>query len=151
MKPQIATTTEQSQRLIACGVNPDSADMAWKEDLTSIRLEVLNHPWIENLRNLHYSPAWSLPALLDSVLPKHLDDFPFTKWRPPFIEDEIWEMDSPSVLNGDVKLYSNGTYWIVDYDWDGFSGTLPQSESPIEAVVLAIELLHANGYTLNTK
>ena len=29
MKHQISTTPEQSQRLIACGVNPDSADMCY--------------------------------------------------------------------------------------------------------------------------
>ena len=148
MKHQIATTTSQSKRLIACGVDPNTADMTinYYSDVCEL-----------NATPFHYgcftgkdTPAWSLSALLE-LLPKHLDDFPQTKWRPPFLEDEIWEMDNEGVLNGDVKLYSNGTNWIVDYDWDGFSGTLPQSESPIEAVVLAIELLHANGYILNTK
>ena len=144
MKLQIATNPEQSRRLIACGVNPDSADMLLYNNALSVQVRGLGKT--PNCA----TPAWSLSALLE-LLPKHLDDFPLTKWRPPFIENEIWEMDSPGVLNGDVKLYSTGRYWIVDYDWDGFSGTLPQSESPIEAVVLAIELLHTNGYTLNTK
>ena len=171
MKHQIATNPDQSQRLIACSVNPDSADMCylyWDESGDQLSrdeyLEIFNDSFLDGRVELvpkdfadydhSYetdSPAWSLSALLNSVLPKHLDDFPLTKWYPPFIEDEIWEMDIPNVLNGDVKLYSNGTKWIVDYDWDGFNGTLPQSENPIEAVVLAIELLHANGYTLNTK
>lgn len=153
MKTNIATTPEQSQRLIACGVNPNTCDLAWQVPITlsqkrkGDRILIFRNP----NRELHNSdiPAWSLSALLDSVLPKHLEDFPLTKWRPPFLEDEIWEMDNEGVLNGDVKLYSNGSKWIVDYDWDGFSGTLPQSENPIEAVVLAIELLHANGYKLN--
>lgn len=144
MKNQIATTIEQSQRLIACGVNPDTADMMHTPHST-LSTESYN----SLLKDRNYIPAWSLSALIDSVLPKHLDDFPFTKWRPPFLEDEIWDMESPSVLNGDVKLYFSDPKWIVDYDWDGFSGTLPQSEDPIEAVVLAIELLHTNGYKLN--
>lgn len=159
MKHQIATDPEQSRRLIACGVDPDSADMYLSinlndgENYGKYSIHILGEDMrtideIMQARDL--SPAWSLSALLE-LLPKHLDDFPLTKWYPPFIEDEIWEMDIPNVLNGDVKLYSNGTKWIVDYDWDGFNGTLPQSENPIEAVVLAIELLHSNGYTLNTK
>lgn len=81
MDKQIATTPEQSQRLIACGVNPDTADMVWKEDLTSIHLEVLNHPWIENLRNLHYSPAWSLAALFALLPPTIPTDDKDTKYQ----------------------------------------------------------------------
>ena len=105
---------------------------------------------IRNLREniaSDYRPAWSLSALLTKVLPKHLDNFPLAKWYPPFSR-EIWEMDSESVLNGDVKLYSYSSMWIVDYDY-GFLGTLPQSNNPIEAVILAVELLHANGFKLN--
>ena len=147
MKHQIATTPEQSKRLLACGVDPNTADMSHEPYGMPQEQPTLSvgSPFLVGATH-----AWSLSALLE-LLPKHLDDFPLTKWYPPFIEDEIWEMDIPNVLNGDVKLYSNGTKWIVDYDWDGFNGTLPQSENPIEAVVLAIELLHANGYTLNTK
>ena len=147
MKPQIATTPEQSKRLIACGLNQNMADMTLSFCNDNF-YELMATPFHYGCFNEKDAPAWSLSALLE-LLPKHLDDFPQTKWRPPFLEDEIWEMDNEGVLNGDVKLYSNGTNWIVDYDWDGFSGTLPQSESPIEAVVLAIELLHANGYSLN--
>lgn len=136
----VATTPKQSARLTACGVDPLTADMVY---LPYGTLSVTS--FSNGLDERQCTPAWSLSALLN-LLPKHLDDFPFTKWRPPFIDDEIWEMDSEETLNGDVKLYSNGTNWIVDYDWDGFTGTSPQSENPIEAVVLAIELLHANGY-----
>lgn len=80
MTTQIATTPEQSARLQACGVDLSTADMAWKEDLTSIRLQVLNHPWIENLRNLHYSPAWSFSALL-ALIPRCLHSPMGTEYR----------------------------------------------------------------------
>lgn len=159
MKHQIATNPQQSKRLLACGVDPNTADMYLSinmcpgENYGKYSTRVLGEDLLtlsEILRSIDYAPAWSLSALL-KLLPKHLDDFSQTKWRPPFLEDEIWDMDNEGVLNGDAKLYSNGTNWIVDYDWDGFLGTLPQSENPIEAVVLAIELLHANGYTPNTK
>lgn len=133
MNTQIATTIEQSQRLIACGVNPDSADMAWKEDLTSIRLEVLNHPWIENLRNLHYSPAWSLSALLE-LLPRKINDH---------------DLETTPVLS--PSRYSKG--WIIEYIDGDVSDTLHSFRgfSLIEGCVLMIEWLTANGYTLNTK
>lgn len=144
MKTNIATTREQSARLLQCGVSADTADMARYEDD-----EVPMMPWDWTTGSYGGTfPAWSLSALF-GLLPKHLDDFPYTKWIPPFLEGEIWDMDYPSVLNGDLKLYSNGTNWIVNYDWDGFLGTCPQSENPIEACVLAIELLTANGYKLN--
>lgn len=138
----IATTRKQSQRLLACGVSADTADMH-----ISNYNELWASPYKDNQRKDEkgFAPAWSLNCLLE-ILPKHLDNFPFTKWYPPFLEDEIWEMDHPGELDGDVQLYCNGTTWIVDYDWNGFTGHLPQSQNPIEAVILAIELLHANGY-----
>ena len=132
MKPQIATTIDQSQCLIACGVNPDSADMAWKEDLTSIRLEVLNHPWIENLQNLHYSPAWSLSALLELM--------------PSPIYDEHRKQFTFRLLPT-----CGNKAWVCEYD--GHSTCLYQSNGAesIEAVVRMIETLMFHGYTLNTK
>lgn len=90
-----------------------------------------------------------LSALL-GLLPKSLEDFPFTKRYAPFQDGwEISDKDDENCLNGEVKMYFSDGKWIVDYDWDGFTGRLPQSENPIEAVVLALELLAANGYKLN--
>ena len=131
MKHQIATNPEQSQRLIACGVNPHSADMAWKEDLTSIRLEVLNHPWIENLRNLHYSPAWSLSALL-ALVP----------------QDLMWQG-----LYYRFVMGANENRWEIEYNDLSVINNLHRviADTPIEACVQMIEWLTANGYTLNTK
>ena len=159
MKHQIATNPTQSKRLLACGVDPNTADMYLSinmcpgENYGKYSTRVLGEDLLtlsEILRSIDHEPAWSLPALFE-LLPKHLDDFPQTYWRPPFLEDEIWEMDNEGVLNGDVNLYFNGKIWTVDFDWDAFSGMPPQSKNPIEAVVLAIELLYANGYTFNTK
>lgn len=147
MKTTIATAKEQSGRLIACGVSIDTADMMFTPHNT-LSIE----PYKSVLKNRDYSPAWSLNRLLD-ILPKHLDSFPMTKWYSPFIEEydkiEAVEMGEPSVLDGDVKLCFCGRTWAVDYDWDGFMGYIPQSENPIEAIVLAIELLHENGYKFN--
>lgn len=150
MKTTIATTKEQSGRLIACGMSADTADMIGVEP----DYDYICEPWslMQGQDTRGYFPAWSLSRLLD-ILPKHLDSFPMTKWYSPFIEEydkiEAVEMGEPSVLDGDVKLCFCGRTWAVDYDWDGFMGYIPQSENPIEAVVLAIELLHANGYKFN--
>lgn len=147
MKANISTTKEQSDRLIACGISSETADMV------ETRLgNLLNRTQDFPINETKETPAWSLSRLLD-ILPKHLDSFPMTKWYSPFIDEydkiEAVEMDTPSVLDGDVKLCFCGKTWAVDYDWDGFMGYIPQSENPIEAVVLAIELLHANGYKFN--
>lgn len=155
MTTTIATTREQSGRLIACGVLIGTADMVWSyfesDGEKYEQLCVMDESAYE-VASLNPTPAWSLNRLLD-ILPKHIDSFPMTKWYPPFIDEydeiEAVEMDTPSVLDGDVKLCFCGKTWAVDYDWDGFMGYLPQSESPIEAVVIAIELLHANGYKFN--
>lgn len=151
----IATTKEQSGRLIACGVSVDTAGMVWTRFESDVekyeQLGVMNESAYE-VASLNPTPAWSLSRLLD-ILPKHLDSFPMTKWYSPFIDEydeiEAIELDTPSVLDGNVKLCFYGKTCAVDYSWDGFMGYLPQSESPIEAVVLAIELLHANGYKFN--
>ncbi len=142
MERQIATTREQSDRLLKCGLSAESADMVYDE---ATGLEVNAGKTIQS----GYSPAFSLSALL-SLLPKELDDFPFTKWYEPFQNGwEICDKEDESTINGEVKLYFSNGYWIVDYDWDGFTGRLPQSDNPVEACVLAIELLTANGYKLN--
>lgn len=143
----ISTTQEQSARLLQCGVSADTADMSIDIDTEHIYL----YPYNERVDKPHETPAWSLSALLSNVLPKHLDDFPFTQWIQPFSDGEICEIEGNDerVLNGDVKLSYEETAWIVDYDWDGFTGVLPNSDNPIEACVRAIELLYANGYKFN--
>lgn len=149
MKTKIATNKEQGARLLQCGVPAESADMIGVEPDYGYECE----PWssMQGQDARGYFPAWSLSALLTKVLPKHLDDFPFTKWIVPFSDGEICEIEDNDerVLNGDVKLSCDGTAWIVDYDWDGFTGVLPNSDNPIEACVRAVELLYANGYKFN--
>ena len=166
-KQQIATTIDQYKRLRAAGVNPATADMCyiffdkggeqisleeWLECAGEIdRGESYLIPKDFGMYDHSYSdecPAWSLSALLN-LLPKRLEGFPLNVQYHPFAEGfEAEELDvyQAKEIDGDVKLYNNGINWIVDYDWDGFSGTLPQDKSPVEAVVLAIELLALNGY-----
>lgn len=149
----IATTQDQSQRLLACGVSADTADMCWYKAKSPNRE---GYSWMLIAENYlkrritdEFTPAWSLSRLLE-LLPKELNDFLFTKWYEPFQDGwDISDKESECTINGEVKLYFSGKTWAVDYDWDGFKGRLPQSDDPIEACVLAIELLTANGYKLN--
>lgn len=155
MKTEIATTASQSQRLLACGVSADTADMCWYKakspNKEGYSWMLISKNYLKRHSSDEFVPAWSLSALLTNVLPKHLDDFPFTQWIEPLSGGEICEIEDNEecVLNGDVKLSYEETAWIVDYDWDGFTGVLPNSDNPIEACVRAIELLYANGYKLN--
>lgn len=158
METNISTTRSQSERLLRCGVSAATADMRrTKNSPEAIPCNCIDSEWLLasetnsielDLCGLSLSHAWSLNALLE-LLPKRLDGFPFTKWIQSDYLGEICELNSEGVINGDVKLYHNGSKWIVDYDWDGFLGVLPQSESPIEACVRAIELLYVNGYNFN--
>lgn len=148
----IATDKSQSQRLLECGVSADTADMCWtrfeSDGEKYEQLSVMDES-IYKFASLSPIPAWSLSALL-GLLPKELNDFPFTKWYEPFQDGwDISGKESECTINGEVKLYFSGKTWAVDYDWDGFKGRLPQSDNPIKACVLAIELLRANGYKFN--
>lgn len=147
MKTNIATDYSQSQRLLRCGVSADTADMIGIEPNYGYECE----PWssMQGHDTRGYFPAWSLSKML-GLLPKELNDFPFTKWYEPFQDGwDISDKESECTINGEVKLYFSDKTWAVDYDWDGFKGRLPQSDNPIEACVLVIELLRANGYKFN--
>ena len=122
MTTNIATTKEQSVRLLQCGVDPETADMTFTPHNT-----LSADPYKEALKDRGYFPTWSLSALLELV-PKTLPNgFKFN------IEFEHGDTSEP--------------WWITYADeryWQCFS-----DKSPIEACVQAIEWLTANNYKLN--
>lgn len=148
MKTNIATDRSQSDRLLRCGVSADTADMARYEDDS---VPMMPWDWTTGSYGGTF-PAWSLSALL-GLLPKTIGDFWMTKWYVPNVDGfEIDDMGEPYQLSGDFQLlHIGGGNYQVEYDWDGFRGKLPQSDNPIEACVLAIGLLTANGYKLDEK
>lgn len=143
-KQTIATTKEQSTRLLRCGVSADTADMCW----LTILCPVDDKPWGDpRLSTLPYSeakdiyggdyiePAWSLSALLSDVLPCDISDNEidyslFLQRRLSADNTPMWEL----------------SYYNLEYD-----ATLLFVEvaDPIEACVLMAEKLVANGYKLN--
>lgn len=151
MKTQLATTQDQSARLLQCGVSAETADMCYDSGALSL-MDYGSAVHERDSRREKYAvaPAWSLSALL-GLLPKTIGDFWMTKWFVPNVDGfEIDDMENPYLLSGDFQLlHIGGGNYQVEYDWDGFRGKLPQSDNPIESCVLAIELLTANGYKLN--
>lgn len=76
MKTNLATTQNQSQRLLRCGVSTDTADMSWNKARAANRD---GYSWMlfsENFLKPYNSdrciPAWSLSNLL-GLLPKEID------------------------------------------------------------------------------
>ena len=60
---QICTTKEQSERLLALGLNPDTADMGLVGDIPII----LNTIW-KNVDPIFETPAWSLHRLMTLLM-----------------------------------------------------------------------------------
>lgn len=85
LSTQIATTREQSERLLAMGVNPETADMSWKEIPTAESFangtewtDESDYEWIlltDNLSEAEH-PAWSLSRLI-SMLPPFISGMKF--------------------------------------------------------------------------
>ena len=138
MKHQIATTPEQSKRLLACGVDPNTADMSHEPYGMPQEQPTLSvgSPFLVGATH-----AWSLSALLE-LLP--------TSLTSAMGNEYMLELSKLRMHNAwEIQWYNGRERWRTkDKDkkyhklWD---------ESPIEACVKAIEWLTANGYTLNTK
>ena len=139
MKHQIATNPDQSNRLLACGVNPDSADMFYTNYRTkpNDKMPIVKTAPLGIRKDL--IPAWSLSALL-SLLPTE-------------IKEEISRFDEIQTYGLLIYPYMQG--WQIDYQYceDDECHCLKcvHGSDLIEACVKAIEWLTANGYTLNTK
>ena len=143
MTTNIATTKEQSARLLQCGVDPETADMSWR----TILCPSDNEPWGDpQLLVLPYSaakdiyasdyvePAWSLSALL-GLLPKEIydesdDSFYFSLAKELPLTNEYCATYLPCWDKGDALVRKH-------------------DNDPIEACVRLIEWLTANNYKLN--
>lgn len=126
MKTNIATTQDQSQRLLRCGVSADTADMARYVDDS-----VPMMPWDWTMGSYGGTfPAWSLSALL-GLLP---DIITYGGYQ--------WGMFM-------TKL-SKDCVCISYARWDNFNSTIGHlSGDSIEVCVKAIEWLTENNYKLN--
>lgn len=138
MTTNIATTKEQSARLLQCGVDPDTADMVWthfeSDGEQYERLDVMSEDAYE-VSSLKPIPAWSLSALL-GLLPHIIE-----------VDDDNEHYFSLAQDYPASEDYS-AVYlecWSVDHD----AIVRKRDKSPIEACVQLIEWLSANNYKLN--
>lgn len=63
---QIATTIEQSKRLLDAGLDPESADMRW-ETFPGLVPHLCYQPDVMPLIAPKVTPAWSLSRLIDLI------------------------------------------------------------------------------------
>ena len=132
MTPNIATTKEQSARLLQCGVDPKTADMI-ETRLGNLLNRTQDFPVDETKETL----VWSLSALL-GLLPKEIkvDESPY---------DEVQKYG--------LLIYPFMGGWQIDYQYciDDECHNLMciYSTDIIEVCVQAIEWLTANNYKLN--
>lgn len=125
MKHQIATDSNQSKRLLACGVDPNTADMLLYNNALTVQVRGLGK--IPDCA----TPAWSLSQLL-TMLPK----------------DMMWQGLYYRLVMGPFEYG-----WEIEYNDLSVTNNLHRvkAENLIEAVVQMIEWLTANEYKLNEK
>lgn len=129
MKTNIATTKDQSQRLLRCGVSADMADMMFTPHNT-----LSTEPYKETLKDRGYIPAWSLSALL-GLIPHIIEVY----------DDGDYYFSLAQEFPASEDYHAAYKYcWADD---DAFVGR--RSSCPIEACVQLIEWLTSNGYKLN--
>lgn len=139
MTTNIATDKDQSARLLRCGVSADTADMFYKQrivmaeqDSMKLILFARNELTVGDVPSY---PAWSLSALL-GLLPPSITDgngtyFQLQLTAYPHEEDCYkWSL----------------SYYSMDAE---ISLSYVEAPDPIEACVLMVEKLTANGYKLN--
>lgn len=160
MTTNIATTKEQSARLLQCGVSAESADMHWHGAIVprggsltsppepSEEWDLFNTPyWLipEEKAKLmkdynEIIPAWSLSTLL-SFLPKEIDIDGYAYRISIYFENP----DEPVI----------GNQWCLYYKPKKHNEKSRIDDVPmyaldlIECAVLMIEWLTANNYKLN--
>lgn len=96
-KSQICTTREQSKRLLALGLKPETADMMPGPNGHPMCTPCMAETCV-SFRN-HCTPAWSLGRLLE-MMPK-----------------SIGQVNRP---NADLDVNSDGLYWFITYKELGY-------------------------------
>lgn len=139
MERQIATTHEQSDRLLKCGVPAYAADMTLSYCKGGF-YELMATPFHYGCFNEEDAPAWSLGCLLE-LLPKEIeiDGYPYR------ISIYFENPDEPVI----------GNQWCLYYkpkkhnDKSRIDDVPMYAPDLIECAVLMVEWLSANGYALN--
>jgi hypothetical protein len=123
LKSQIATTREQSGKLLALGLKPETADMCYNGYFESLPLEINRNNAIQDKK---YIPAWTLARLLE-LMPKSLE-----------------QTNRP---NADLCINSDRMYWFVTYEEFGYDVKHQEmSKDLFSALIFMIAWIVDNGY-----
>ena len=120
------TSIEQSKRLIACGVSPDSADL-YKQIYKENYIFIADH-FADDEKGVY--PIWSVAALLKLIPKEYTDDNGY----------DYYFSISQSRFWGDEYVVS----YIPCYD-DGESAIETSDKELVEAIVQFIEKLKTDG------
>ena len=152
MTTNIATTREQSARLLQCGVDPETADMCYQfigECFNNTDNPICSTPKEQYATvsgygfgdyRIHITPAWSLSTLL-GLLPKEIaiDGYAYRI-------SIYFENPDESVIGNQWCLY----YKPKKHNEKSRIDDVPRyAPDLIECAVLMIEWLTANNYKLN--
>lgn len=122
----IASTKDQSKRLLRCGVSADTADMCWyiesgEINIEKLRLdtELIGCSYDDPKRHYEYIPAWSLSRLL-GLLPKRIKRGDYSNYT--------------------LSLSCDGCFWDLEYIYARYRGeddslVLFEDTDPIEVCV----------------
>lgn len=89
-KNNIATTREQSERLLALGLKPETADMCYNLYFASAPPEINNYG-ADLYKDKRFIPSWSLSRLLEMM---------------------TCSIEQTNRPNADLDINSDGTYWL---------------------------------------
>lgn len=157
---QIATTREQSEKLLAMGIKPETADMVYhytNSRVKSLEWELQTKP--PTSRGKFWTPERI--AKLKMPFHKHADGTPMTGEE---VFDSLWGKDVPAwSLNRLLDLMpkfickdperpycfallSDGNYWLADYS-DEYDRLYTETEKNVfDAVVRMIDWLIKNNH-----
>lgn len=100
-KTQISTTREQSERLFAMGLKPETADLCYNCYFVSIPLDV-NHCGADLYKDKRFIPSWSLSRLLE-MMPQYIDE----------MEEVLLMIEPPLVIYYDT-LYKGQRHFTTN-------------------------------------
>lgn len=160
IKSQIATTREQSQKLLELGLKPETADMVYhykKSRMTALEWELLPHR--PTLRGEFWTPQRI--SKLKSPFHKNPDGTPMSGEQ---IFDYMWGKDIPAWSlnrlleimpksieqanrpNANLDINSDCQYWFVSYEELGYDVKHQEMKQDLfEAVITTIEWLISKG------
>ncbi len=154
MNTNIATTQDQSQRLLRCGVSADTADMCWHGAIVPRVGSLTSMPEPSEEWDLWADPYSSMPEEMQAA--KLMEDY--------YEIQPAWSLSTllgllPFKIHGgkyeywlDIAPMDYGRQWSIGYycmERPRVIKGLTHTDSLIECAVQEIEWLTANDYKLN--